>query len=122
MRDNPERGELDAQMMSTYAARRIPLPLHPALVRGQKKAVAVAVAAKSEQFTMSKTGKGQFFKRHRRNLAEERVVRKVLSSGSIAGMPYLCNDRANELETWEKKSAAAVLASKSASSLLESPA
>jgi len=60
-------------------------------IREQKKAV--TVEAKSGQFTTSKTGKGQSLWGNRKNLAEERVERKVLSSGSIAGMPYLCNDR-----------------------------
>jgi len=46
------------QIMSTDFARRILLPLHPALVKGQNKAV--TVAAKLGQFTTRKTGKGQF--------------------------------------------------------------
>jgi len=36
---------------------------------------------------------GRFLWGNWRNLAEERVVRKTLSPGSITGMPYLCNDQ-----------------------------
>jgi len=49
-------------------------------------------------------------------------VRKILSPGSIASMPYLCNDRGYELETWAKEGVASVLASESASTLPESSA
>jgi len=59
-----------------------------AQVRGQEKAVTVAV--KSRQFAADKTEKGQFLRGNRRNLPEERVVRKIKY---ISGMPYLCNDR-----------------------------
>jgi len=46
------------QRVSAGAARRI-LPFYPASVRGQEKAV--AVAAKSGQFTADETGKGRSF-------------------------------------------------------------
>jgi len=44
------------------------------IVRGQERAV--TVAAKSGQFTADKTGKGQFLRENRRNLAGERAVKK----------------------------------------------
>jgi len=45
------------------------------------------------QFIVGETGKRQFLWVNRRNLAEEKFVRKISSSGSVANMPYLCNDR-----------------------------
>jgi len=56
------------------AARKILLTFYPADVRRQEKAV--TVAAKSGQFTADKTGKGQFFRGNRRNLAGEGVSTK----------------------------------------------
>jgi len=68
------------------------------------------VAAKSGQFTADETGKGQFLCRNRKNLAEERVLRKISYRSRIAGIPYLCNGRASKLETWAKgRSVAPVL-------------
>jgi len=61
MQDNPEGGELNpVEEVSAGAARRI-LP-----TRG-----------KSGQFTADETGKGQFLRGNRRNVVEERVVRKI---------------------------------------------
>jgi len=51
------------------------------------------VAVKLGQFIAGETEKGQFLRRNRRNLAEERFLRKILSSRRIAGVPNLCNDR-----------------------------
>jgi len=41
--------------------------------------MAVTVATKSRQFTADKTGKGQFLRGNRENLAGEGVVRKISS-------------------------------------------
>jgi len=61
------------------SAGAVLLPFYPAGVRKQKKAVTVK--------------SGQFFWGNRRNLAEERVERKISSPSTITGMTYLCNDR-----------------------------
>jgi len=71
--------------------RIILLPSYPAQVRGQEKAV--TVAAKSGQFTTDKTGKGQFLRGNRRNLAGEWVVTKISSGQGVAFGWNLCNSR-----------------------------
>jgi len=48
------------------------------------------MAAKSRQFTADKTGKGQFLRRNRRNLAREGVMRKILSPQRVASVSNLC--------------------------------
>jgi len=61
------------QMMFADAARRIILPFYPALIRGQEKAETEARSRDSSQRV-------------------RRFVRKILSPGSMADVPYLCND------------------------------
>jgi len=78
------------------------------------------VAVKSRQFTADKTGKGQFLRGNRRNLAGEGVVRKSSSLQRVANVSNLCNSQ--EQETWVTGSVALVLASECARSFLESPA
>jgi len=80
------------QRVFAGAARRFLLRFYPAQIRGRGKAV--TVAATSRQFTAGETGKGQFFRRNRRNLAEEGVVRIISSPRRVAGAPNLCSDRA----------------------------
>jgi len=85
------------QRVSSDAARRILLPL-----RGQYWAV--TVAAKSRQFTADETGKCQFLRGNRRNLAEDGVVRKISSPRRVASVPNLCNDRgqpARDMDKWK---------------------
>jgi len=75
--------------VSAVAAKRI-LLFYRAYVREQEKAV--TVAAKSRQFTAEETRKGQFLRGNRKNLAEEVVVRKILSPRRVAGVSNLYND------------------------------
>jgi len=91
MRDNLERGDY---RRVAGAARKILFPFYPAYVSGQEKAV--TVAAKSSQFTAGETGKGQFLRGNRRNLAEVGVVRNISSLRRVAGRPYLCNGRGQQ--------------------------
>jgi len=51
----------------------------------------MTVAAKSGQFTADETGKGQFLRGNRRNLAREGVVRKISSPKRVASVPNLYN-------------------------------
>jgi len=53
----------------------------------------MTVAAKSRQFTAHKTGKGQFLRGDRRNLAGEEVVRKISSPKKVSSVSNLCNSR-----------------------------
>jgi len=39
-----------------------------------------------------RAGKGPVLCGNRRNLADEEIVRKITFPGSIAGVPYLCNE------------------------------
>jgi len=57
------------------------------MVRRQKKAVTLAAKSRPRARGESPVPLG-----NRRNLAEERIVRKISSPGSITGMPYLCYD------------------------------
>jgi len=82
----------------------------------------VTVAPKLGQFTTDEIGKGQFLGGNRRNLAEEGVVRKISSPKREADVPNLSNDGGQRAGNMGKGSVAPVLASKSASLLLESPA
>jgi len=79
------------QRVSTGATRRILLPFYPAYVRGEEKAVTMAL--KSGQFTTDETEKGRFLRGNRRNLAGEGVVRKFLSPQTVASVSNLCNGR-----------------------------
>jgi len=45
------------------------------------------------QFTADETGKGQFLRENRRNLAGEGVVRKISSPQRVANVSNFCNDR-----------------------------
>jgi len=76
----------------------------------------------SRQFTADKTGKGQFFRGNRRNLAGEGVVRKSLSPQRVASMSNFCNSRSRGQGTWATESVAPVLASEPARSFPGSPA
>jgi len=60
---------------------------------GKRQEKAVTVAAKSAQFTTDETGKVQFLRRNRRNLAREGVVRKISSPQRLASVSNLCNGR-----------------------------
>jgi len=50
---------------------------------------AVTMTAKSGQFTADKTGKSQFLRGNRRNLAGEGVVRKISSPQRVASVSNL---------------------------------
>jgi len=69
MQDNPG-GELDPAVDDQRHYKKNLLPVNPAYIRGQKKAV--IVAAKSEQFTEGEAEHGQFLQ-NRKNLT--RIVR-----------------------------------------------
>jgi len=47
----------------------------------------VTVAAKSEQFTAGETGEGQFLFEETEGIWQEKIVRKISSPSSIAGVP-----------------------------------
>jgi len=53
----------------------------------------VTVTSKSGQFIADETGKGQFLRGNRRNLAGEGVVRKISSPRRVASVPKLRNGR-----------------------------
>jgi len=78
------------------------------------------MAAKLRQFTAEKTGKGQFLRGNRRNLAGEGVVKKSLSPQRVASVSNLCDSRRQG--TWITGSVAQILASESARLFLGSPA
>jgi len=67
------------------------------------------VAAKSRRFTADKTGKGQFLRGNRRNLAGEVVVRKSSSPQRVASASIGARGQG----TWATRSAAPDLASES---------
>jgi len=71
----------------------------------------VTVAAKLGEFTAGKTGKVHFLRVNRRNLAKEKIVRKISSPSRIPAMSYLCKTGASGLGTWAKGSIAPVFAS-----------
>jgi len=80
------------------------------------------VAAKSRQFTAEETGKGQFLRGNRRNLAGKEFVRKISSPQRVASVPHLCKFEPSGQGTLIKGSVTPDLASESASSLPVSPA
>jgi len=84
MRDNPEVGELNP---AVFVRRRCKKNSSVLSCIGQKKAV--TVAAKSEQLTAGKTGRASSSEETRRNLVEERIVRKISPSGCIAGVMFI---------------------------------
>jgi len=49
------------------------------------------MAAKLGQFTLDKTGKGQFLRGNQRNLAGEGIVLKIPSPQRVASVSNLCN-------------------------------
>jgi len=51
------------------------------------------MSAKSGQFTADKTKKGQFLRGSQRNLAGQKVEKKISSPIRIAGVSYPCNDQ-----------------------------
>jgi len=53
----------------------------------------VTVEAKQRQPTAVKTGKGQFLRGNRRNLARDGVARKSSSPQRVASVSNLCNSR-----------------------------
>jgi len=52
------------------------------------------------EFTTDKTGKGQFLRGNRRNLAGEGAVRKISSPQRVASVSNLCNRRSEGQGTW----------------------
>jgi len=70
------------------------------------------------KFTTDETGKDQFLRENRRNLAEEGVMRKISYPRRVADVPKLSNDRGQGAGNMGKgESVAPVLASEFARSL-----
>jgi len=91
MRENPGKGESDPAEGARRRCKKNFSSVLSCIERGQEKAV--AVVAKSGQFTADKSGKGKFLRGNQRNLAGEGVVSKISSPQRIAYVFNLCNGR-----------------------------
>jgi len=92
MSDNPEGGELDpAEGIPRRCKKNSPSVLS---CIGKRTREGCDCGSEVDTVRNGRDREGPDSLRNRRYLAEERVVRKILSPGRLVGMPYLCNDRA----------------------------